>query len=133
MGRCPPGGLRSLTADGRCPRFIPAAAVLAVTATEIVKHGDCRMTPEHIATVAAVSRSTVKAALRHARLLGLITVEDRQRSAWRGLSDVVRIVSRTRDEIRARDRLAGLPPSSEGSRAPKQPNDHKRAVKLACS
>lgn len=91
---------RRWAASGRLPpaiatRFTLAeTAVLAVVTVETGKRGDCRMTLEHIAAVAGVSRSTVKAALRQARTLGFLTIEERRQSAWRSLSNVVRIVSR---------------------------------------
>ncbi|XYD06462.1 transcriptional regulator (plasmid) [Methylorubrum populi] len=91
---------RRWAASGRLPPAIAArftlaeAAVLAVVTLEVVKRGDCRMHIDHIAAVAGVSRSTVKTALRQARTLGLLTVEERRSSAWRNLSNVVRIISR---------------------------------------
>jgi len=90
---------RRWAASGRLPpaiatRFTLAeTAVLAVVACEIVRRGDCRMCIDHIAAVAGVSRSTVKNALRQARTLGLLTIEERAQTAWRNLSNVVRIVS----------------------------------------
>jgi hypothetical protein len=52
------------------------------------------MTIDHIAAVAGVSRSTVKAAMRQARTLGLLILEERRVSGWRNLSNVVRIISK---------------------------------------
>ncbi|WP_407529594.1 transcriptional regulator [Methylobacterium oryzisoli] len=100
---------RRWAASGRLPpqlaaRFTLAeAAVLAVVASEVARRGDCRLTIEHIAALAGVSRSTVKNAVRQARLLGLVTVEERQQTAWRNLSNVIRIVS---PEWQAWNRLA---------------------------
>lgn len=91
---------RRWAAAGRLPpqlaaRFTLAeVAALAVVTMETVKRGDCRMHLDHIAAVAGVSRSTVKAALRRARELGFVTVTERRSSAWRNLANVVRIVSR---------------------------------------
>lgn len=87
-------------ASGRLPPQLAASftlgetAALAVVAAEVALRGDCRLTLEHIAAVAGVSRSTVKAAIRHARTLGFITVEERRRPGWRSLSNVVRVVSK---------------------------------------
>lgn len=91
---------RRWAASGRLPPSIAArftlaeTAVLAVITTEMSKRGDCRLHIDNIAAVAGVSRSTVRNAVRQARTLGLVTVEERRASAWRNLSNVVRIVSR---------------------------------------
>ena len=100
---------RRWAAAGRLPpqlasRFTLAeVAVLAVVTVETVKRGDCRLCLDHVAAIAGVSRSTVRAALRQARKLGLLTIEERRASAWRNLPNVVRIVS---PEWRAWMRLA---------------------------
>src|SRR4051812_49183281 len=91
---------RRWAAAGRLPpqiasRFTLAeAAVLAVVTVEVVKRGDCRLTHEHIAALAGVSKSTVKATMRRARDLGLMTITERRSSAWRNLPNVVTIISR---------------------------------------
>ncbi|CAA2109009.1 hypothetical protein MBUL_04502 (plasmid) [Methylobacterium bullatum] len=91
---------RRWAAAGRLPPQVAAqftlaeSAVLAVVTVETVKRGDCRLHIEAIAALAGVSRSTVKAALRRARVLGFLIVTERRASAWRNLSNVVRIVSR---------------------------------------
>lgn len=91
---------RRWAASGRLPpalacRFTLAeAAVLAVVAVEASKRGDCRLAHEHIAALAGVSRSTVKATLRRARDLGLLAITERRASAWRNLPNVVAIISR---------------------------------------
>src|SRR3954452_4980041 len=79
------------------------AAVLAVMAAEHRRLGDCRLTNEEIADVAGVSITSVKNALRAARALNLLSVEERRLSAFRNASNVVRIVS---PEWRAWLRLA---------------------------
>lgn len=90
---------RRWAASGRLPPGIAArftlaeTAVLAVVASEAVRRGDCRLCLDHIAAIAGVSRSTVKNAIREARKLGLLTVEERAQTAWRNLSNIVRIVS----------------------------------------
>lgn len=90
---------RRWAASGRLPpqlaaRFTLAeVAVLAVIAAEVTKRGDCRLCHSHIAALAGVARSTVRATLRRARELGAITIEERRTSAWRNLANVVRIVS----------------------------------------
>ena len=91
---------RRWAASGRLPPAIAArftlaeAAVLAVVSSEVVRRGDCRLCIDHIAAVAGVARSTVKNALRQARTLGLLTIEERAQTAWRNLSNVVRVVSK---------------------------------------
>lgn len=91
---------RRWAASGRLPPQLAAhftlaeQAVLAVVAVETVKRGDCRLYHEQIAALAGVSRSTVRATLRRAKDLGVITIEERRSSAWRNLGSVVRIVGR---------------------------------------
>lgn len=89
---------RRWAASGRMPpqvavRFTLAEqAVLAVISAEVQKRGDCRLYQGHIAAVAGVAVSTVRAALRHACKLGIVTIEERRSSAWRNLSSIVRII-----------------------------------------
>ena len=68
-------------------------AVLAVVAAEHRKRGDCRLTNKEIADVAGVSITTVKNALRAARALNLLSIEERRLTAFRNASNVVRIAS----------------------------------------
>lgn len=90
---------RSWTTSGRLPPAIAArvtageAAVLSVIAVEVRRSGDCRWPVGKIAAVAGVSASTVKRAVRVARELGLVAVEERRVSAWRNDSNVLRITS----------------------------------------
>src|SRR3954462_3330686 len=67
-------------------------AALAVVAAEHRRYGDCRLTNGEIADVAGVSITTVKNALRVARTINLISVEERRLTAFRNDSNVVRIV-----------------------------------------
>ena len=91
---------RRWAASGRLPpqlaaRFTLAeAAVLATIALQVVRRGDCRLAIGHVAALAGVSETTVRNALRRARELGLVTIEERRLSAWRSDTNVVRIVSR---------------------------------------
>src|SRR3954449_7522659 len=87
-------------------------AALAVAAAEHRRRGDCRLTNKEIADVAGVSLTTVKNALRAARALGLISVEERRLSAFRNAPNIVRIVS---PEWRAWLRLGGGGKSAPGS------------------
>src|SRR4051795_6768197 len=79
-------------------------AALAVVAAEHRKRGDCRLTNKEIADVAGVCLTSVKNALRAARALGLLSVEERRLTAFRNDSNVVRI---TAPEWRAWLRLRG--------------------------
>src|SRR5215203_784251 len=92
-------------------------AVLAVVAAEHRKRGDCRLTNKEIADVAGVSITTVKNALRVARALNLVSIEERRLMAFRNASNVVRIVS---PEWRAWLRLGG-----GGKSVPRSPTPYK--------
>ena len=92
-------------------------AALAVMAAEHRRRGDCRLTNKEIADVAGVSLTTVKNALRAARALGLISVEERRLSAFRNAPNIVRIVS---PEWRAWLRLGG-----GGKSVPRSPISYK--------
>src|SRR5215217_1643313 len=67
-------------------------AVLGVIAAENSKRDDCRLTNKEIADVAGVSVTTVKNAMRAARALNIISIEERRLSAFRNAPNVVRIV-----------------------------------------
>jgi hypothetical protein len=90
---------RRWAASGRLPpglaaRFTLAEqAVLSLVAAETVRRKDCRLSIENMAAVAGVCRSTVKNAVREARQLGLITVEERQITGFRNDTNVIRIIS----------------------------------------
>lgn len=90
---------RRWVASGRLPPQIAArftmaeAAVLAVVAVEVAKRGVCTLTIGHIAALAGVSETTVRNALREAKALGLVSIEERRLTAWRNLPNLVRIVS----------------------------------------
>ncbi|TXN40728.1 helix-turn-helix domain-containing protein [Methylobacterium sp. WL30] len=119
---------RRWAASGRLPPGLAARftvgeqAVLAIIAVETVKRGDCRLCHEHVAATAGVSRSTVKAALRQARMLGLVTIEERRLARFRNDTNVVRITSR---EWAAWLRLAR---SDERSAVPHQPGGGVKLV-----
>src|SRR4051794_34056818 len=91
---------RRWAASGALPPALAArftlaeTAVLAVIAAEVLRHGACTLVIGHIAALAGVSETTVRNALRAARGLGLLTVEERRVSAWRNAPNVMRIVSR---------------------------------------
>lgn len=68
-------------------------AVLAVVALEVGKRGACSLALGHIAALAGVSETTAKRALRQAKLVGLISIEERRLSRWRNDTNVIRVVS----------------------------------------
>ena len=68
--------------------------MLAVVAAEVLRHSACTLTIGHIAALAGVSETTVRNALRAARGLGLVMIEERRVSAWRNAPNVVTITSR---------------------------------------
>ena len=113
---------RRWAASGRLPpglaaRFTLAEqAVLALVAAETVRRKDCRLSIENMAAIAGVCRSTVKNAIREARRLGLMTVEERQITGFRNDTNVARIISA---EWLAWIRLArhGDPLSNRGGQA----------------
>jgi hypothetical protein len=90
---------RRWAASGRLPPAIAARftlaeqAVLALVAAETARKGDCRLSVPHLAAVAGVAETTVRNAIREAKKLGLLTVEERRASGWRNDTNVVRIVS----------------------------------------
>ncbi len=118
---------RRWAASGRLPpglaaRFTLAEqAVLALVAAETTRRKDCRLSIENMAAVTGVCRSTVKNAIREARRLGLLTVEERQITGFRHDTNVVCIISA---EWLAWIRLAhrGAPfPNRRGQVAPAAP------------
>ena len=68
-------------------------AVLGVLAWASHSQGSCTLTIDHVAALAGVSGTTVRKAVREARLLGLLKVEERRLSAWRNLPNRVTILS----------------------------------------
>lgn len=122
---------RRWAASGRLPpqvacRFTLAEqAVLAVVAAETVKRGDCRLCHGHLAAIAGVARSTVRATLRRARDLGIVSIEIRRVTGWRNESSVVRIVSdawtawnrlKRRSAARGSDDISSVPTSTQSLR-----------------
>src|SRR4051812_31682907 len=91
---------RRWAASGALPPALAArftlaeTAVLAVIAAEVLRHSHCTLVIGHIAALAGVSETTVRNALRAARGLGLLTLEERRLTVWRNAPNVVRIVSR---------------------------------------
>src|SRR3954453_22915385 len=79
---------RRWAASGALPPALAArftlaeVAVLAVVAAEHRKRSDCRLANKEIADVAGVSITTVKNAMRAARALNLLSVEERRLTAF---------------------------------------------------
>ena len=90
---------RRVAACGRLPPSLAChftqgeVAVLSVVASDAMQDGACRACLADIGDRAGVSRSTVKNALRQAKALKLITVEERRLTYWRNLTNIVEIVS----------------------------------------
>jgi hypothetical protein len=90
---------RSLAASGAVPGTIAAnfttgeIAALTVIARQCQRVRSCDWFMDRIAAVAGVSRTTVRNALRQAQALGLISIQERRKTAWRSDSNVLRIVS----------------------------------------
>jgi hypothetical protein len=68
-------------------------AAFRIVSDEVRHHGVCALHIDAIAARAGTCRTTVKNALRQARRLGLITVEERRRRGQKSLTNLVRIVS----------------------------------------
>lgn len=76
------------------PRFTCGElAALAVIGSQVADHGACDRSIPELAARAGVSASTVRNAVREARRLGLVTVEERRQHCAPNLANVVRIVS----------------------------------------
>ena len=90
---------RSLAASGAVPAKIAASftpgevAALTVIAREVQRLGDCRLCVDAIAAMAGTSRSVVKRALRQARALGLVEVEERPQPGRKHLPNIIRIAA----------------------------------------
>ena len=90
---------RRWAASGRLPpglaaRFTLAEqAVLSLVAAETVRRKDCRFAVGHLAAIVGVAETTVRNAIREARKLGMVSVEERRVTGFRNDTNVVRIVS----------------------------------------
>jgi hypothetical protein len=78
---------RHLAASG------PMLAALRIVSDEVRHHGVCALHVDAIAARAGTCRTTVKNALREARRLNLVTVQERRRRGQKSLTNIVRIVS----------------------------------------
>lgn len=76
-----------------CRFTVAEQAALAVIGGIVTAKGDCRLSVGEIAGRAGVSETTVRNAVRQARKLGLVTVEERRLTGFRNDTNVLRIVS----------------------------------------
>lgn len=90
---------RRWAASGRLPpglaaRFTLAEqAVLALVAAEVVRRKDCRLAVGQLAAIVGVAETTVRNAIREAKKLQIVTVEERRLTGFRNDTNIVRIVS----------------------------------------
>ena len=90
---------RRWAASGRLPPALAARftlaeqAVLALVAAETIRRKDCRLAVGHLAAIVGAAETTVRNAIREARKLGLLTVEERRVTGFRNDTNVIRIVS----------------------------------------
>jgi hypothetical protein len=68
-------------------------AAFRIVSDEVRHHGVCALHIDAIAARAGTCRTTVKNALREARRLNLVTVQERRRRGQKSLTNLVRIVS----------------------------------------
>jgi hypothetical protein len=115
---------RRLAASGPLPPLLASRfttswlAVLHIVGAEVKAHGLCALHVDAIAARAGVCRTTVQDAIREARALGLLTVEERRRRGQPSLTNLVRVIS---NEWRTWLRLTGFRfTNSTGSRYSKR-------------
>lgn len=90
---------RRLAASGAVPGPIAASftvselSTLSVIAREVQKRGRCELHIDAIAAMAGTCRTVVQSALRTARALGLVSVQERRRAGQRSLTNVVTVIS----------------------------------------
>ena len=86
--------------SGIVPAKIAAAftmselAVLSVIGRHCQRGGTCSLPIDPIAALAGCSRTTVKRALRQARLLGMVLVKERRIPGRKSLTNVITVISR---------------------------------------
>jgi hypothetical protein len=91
---------RRWAAAGRMPPSIACKftmgeqAALAVIAFDVAKRKFCDKAIGAIAALAGISESTVKRAIRQAKALGFVTVQERRLSRYRNDTNIVRIIAK---------------------------------------
>jgi hypothetical protein len=76
-----------------CHFTLGETAALSVIAREVQRHGICQLCLDAIAAQAGTSRSVVQRALKQARALGLVRVEERPQPGRKNLTNVVTVTS----------------------------------------
>ena len=89
-------------------------AAFRIVSDEVRHHGVCALHIDAIAARAGTCRTTVKNALREARRLNLVTVQERRRRGQKSLTNLVRIIS---PEWMAWIRIGGKKIDHHGHRA----------------
>jgi len=90
---------RRLAASGPLPPTLASAfttgelAALRIVGDDVRTHGVCALHLDAIAARAGVCRTTAQNAIREARRLGLVTVQERRRRGQPSATNIVRIVS----------------------------------------
>jgi hypothetical protein len=90
---------RSCAASGSIPAKLAAAftlgevAALSVIAGEVKRRGQCDLPIDAIAAMAGCSRTVVQSALRQARSIGLVHVQERPQPGRKNLTNIVMIIS----------------------------------------
>ena len=91
---------RRLAASGPMPpalaqRFTTGElAVMRIVADEVAARGSCSICLDAIAARAGISRSLAKGAIRQARGLGMVEVQERRRMGAKSLPNIVTIIDR---------------------------------------
>ncbi|WP_246686629.1 MULTISPECIES: hypothetical protein [unclassified Methylobacterium] len=67
--------------------------MLQLIAVETARRGDCHLAVGHLAAITRVAKTTVRNAIREARKLGMVSVEERRVTGFRNGTNVVHIVS----------------------------------------
>jgi len=124
---------RRWTSSGWLPpalasRFTMAEnAVLAVVAAEVARRGQSMLTIGAIAGQAGVCKATVRAAIRQAQALGLLTSEEWRITSWRNAPNTVKIVSREWSTwIRMRAKRGSVPRDQRGGSKFSDPTNTQR-------
>ena len=76
-----------------CKFTVSELACLRIVGDEIRRHGVCSLHIDAITARAGTCRTTCQNALREARRLGLITLQERRRRGQPSLTNLVRIIS----------------------------------------
>ena len=110
---------RRLAASGPLPPTLASAfttgelAALRIVGDEVRAHGVCALHLDAIAARAGVCRTTAQNAIREARRLGMVVVQERRRRGQPSATNIVRIISAEwRTWLRLADKGGGFKKSS---------------------